>query len=188
MVWLRCPHLKLRASADRKDVLLSGAVGGKTGKTSVLPRFSKIERGGGAQHWWSYLVLAHVPRRRRRCTVRSRVCTIEVHCTYGQLNIQFLWSHLSFDLLIEIALIRYFHLYLWWFVALNSCIRCFHSSAFSQLQSSYGMITFCTFGHSTYRCGNYSREETIQGRKLFAEIRYPRSEWSNQTHIKDGFG
>ena len=27
-------------------------------------------------------------------------------------------------------------------------------------------------GHSTYRCGNYSREETIQGRKLFAEIRY----------------
>ena len=29
-----------------------------------------------------------------------------------------------------------------------------------------------TFGHSTYRCGNYSREETIQGRKLFEEIRY----------------
>ena len=28
-----------------------------------------------------------------------------------------------------------------------------------------------TFDHSTYRCGNYSREETIQGRKLFAEIR-----------------
>ena len=27
-------------------------------------------------------------------------------------------------------------------------------------------------GHSTYKCGNYSREETIQGRKLFAEIRY----------------
>ena len=26
-----------------------------------------------------------------------------------------------------------------------------------------------TFGYSTYRCGNYSREETIQGRKLFAE-------------------
>ena len=29
-----------------------------------------------------------------------------------------------------------------------------------------------TFGYSTYRCGNYSREETIQGWKLFAEIRY----------------
>jgi hypothetical protein len=29
-----------------------------------------------------------------------------------------------------------------------------------------------TFGHSTYRCGNYSREETIQGRKLYEEIRY----------------
>ena len=28
-----------------------------------------------------------------------------------------------------------------------------------------------TFGDSTYGCGNYSREETIQGRKLFAEIR-----------------
>ena len=26
----------------------SGAVGGKTGKTSVLPGFSKIERGGGS--------------------------------------------------------------------------------------------------------------------------------------------
>jgi hypothetical protein len=23
-----------------------------------------------------------------------------------------------------------------------------------------------TFGHSTYRCGNYSREEIIQGRKI----------------------
>ena len=34
--------------------------------------------------------------------------------------------------------------------------------------------TLCTvtFGLSTYRCGNYSREETIQGRKLFGEIRY----------------
>ena len=29
-----------------------------------------------------------------------------------------------------------------------------------------------TFDHSTYRCGNYSREKTIQGRKLLAEIRY----------------
>ena len=28
--------------------LVSGAVGGKTGKTSVLPGFSKIERGGGS--------------------------------------------------------------------------------------------------------------------------------------------
>jgi hypothetical protein len=28
-----------------------------------------------------------------------------------------------------------------------------------------------TFGNSTYRCGNYSREETIQGRKLYEEIR-----------------
>ena len=27
-----------------------------------------------------------------------------------------------------------------------------------------------TFDHST--CGNYSREETIQGQKLFPEIRY----------------
>ena len=35
-------------------------------------------------------------------------------------------------------------------------------------------LTLCTvtFDHSTYRCGNYSREETIQGWKLFAEIRY----------------
>ena len=39
---------------------------------------------------------------------------------------------------------------------------------------SFLNLTLCTvtFGNSTYRCGNYSREETIQGRKLFAEIRY----------------
>ena len=29
-------------------LLFSGAVGGKTGKTLVLPRFSKIEGGGGS--------------------------------------------------------------------------------------------------------------------------------------------
>jgi hypothetical protein len=48
--------------------LFSGAVGGKTGKTSVLPRFSKIEggggSGGGAQQWWSYLARARAPQRR----------------------------------------------------------------------------------------------------------------------------
>jgi hypothetical protein len=47
----------------------SGAVGGKTGKTSVLPRFSKIESGGGsgggAPQWWAYLSRARAPRRRR---------------------------------------------------------------------------------------------------------------------------
>ena len=39
---------------------------------------------------------------------------------------------------------------------------------------SFLNLTLCTvtFGVSTYRCGNYSREETIQRRKLFAEIQY----------------
>ena len=39
---------------------------------------------------------------------------------------------------------------------------------------SFLNLTSCTvtFGYSTYSCGNYSREETIQGRKLFAEIWY----------------
>ena len=39
---------------------------------------------------------------------------------------------------------------------------------------SFLNLTLCTvtFDHRTYRCGNYSREETIQGRKVFAEIRY----------------
>ena len=39
---------------------------------------------------------------------------------------------------------------------------------------SFLNLTLCTvtFDHSTYRCGNYSREETIQGRKLYAEIWY----------------
>ena len=42
---------------------------------------------------------------------------------------------------------------------------------------SFLNLTLCTvtFGCSTYRCGNYLREETIQGRKLFAEIRYSKS-------------
>ena len=33
---------------DTQLVPSSGAVGSKTGKTSVLPGFSKIERGGGS--------------------------------------------------------------------------------------------------------------------------------------------
>ena len=35
---------------------------------------------------------------------------------------------------------------------------------------SFLILSLCTvtFDHSTYRCGNYSREETIQGRKLFS--------------------
>ena len=39
---------------------------------------------------------------------------------------------------------------------------------------SFLNLTLCTvtFGNSTYRCGSYSREETIQGRKLYEEIRY----------------
>ena len=42
---------------------------------------------------------------------------------------------------------------------------------------SFLNLTLCTvtFGNSTYRCGNYSREETIQGRKLYEEIRQANS-------------
>ena len=42
---------------------------------------------------------------------------------------------------------------------------------------SFLNLTLCTvtFDHSTYRCGNYSREETIQGRKLYEEIRCVKS-------------
>ena len=36
-------------------------------------------------------------------------------------------------------------------------------------------IRTVTFDHSKYVCGHYSREETIQGRKLFAEIGYVKS-------------
>ena len=41
-------------------IIFSGAVRGKTGKTSVLSRFSKIEggSGGGAPQWCSNLALA----------------------------------------------------------------------------------------------------------------------------------
>ena len=43
---------------------------------------------------------------------------------------------------------------------------------------SFLNLSWCTvtFDHTTYRCGNYSREETIQGWKLFAEIRYLRGQ------------
>ena len=39
---------------------------------------------------------------------------------------------------------------------------------------SFLNLALCTvtFVHSIYRCRNYSREEIIQGQKLFAEIRY----------------
>ena len=45
-----------------------------------------------------------------------------------------------------------------------------------------------TFDHSTYKCGNYSREETIQGRKLYEEIRYVSSkdEDFDQTYVNTG--
>ena len=33
------------------NILISSAVGGKTSKTSVLPGFSKIERGGATLLW-----------------------------------------------------------------------------------------------------------------------------------------
>jgi hypothetical protein len=56
-------------SDQRTPYSISGAVGGKTGKTSVLPRFSKIESGGGSgggtPQWWPYLARARALRRRR---------------------------------------------------------------------------------------------------------------------------
>jgi hypothetical protein len=39
----------------KKQLCISGAVGGKTGKTAVLPRFCKIERGGGAPPYYGGL-------------------------------------------------------------------------------------------------------------------------------------
>ena len=66
--------LKLQLRAGPNVHVHSGAVGGKTSKTSVLPGFSKIERSGSsgappwcaALLWWSYLSRAHVPHCRRR--------------------------------------------------------------------------------------------------------------------------
>ena len=50
--------LKLQLRAGPNVHVHSGAVGGKTSKTSVLPGFSKIERGGssgGAPHCYGVL-------------------------------------------------------------------------------------------------------------------------------------
>ena len=51
----------------------------------------------------------------------------------------------------------------------------YHMSSYS-FRGNYSFLnlTLCTvtFGNITYRCGNYSREKTIQGRKLYEEIRY----------------
>ena len=55
----------------------------------------------------------------------------------------------------------------------NERIFIYHISANSFCGNySFLNLTLCTvtFDHSTYRFGNYSREEIIQGQKLFAEI------------------
>ena len=56
------------------------------------------------------------------------------------------------------------------------CIMFIYRISANNFRGNYSFfnLTLCTvtFSHSTYRCGNYSREESIQGRKLFAEIRY----------------
>jgi hypothetical protein len=51
---------------------------------------------------------------------------------------------------------------------------------------SFLNLTLCTvtFDYSTYRCGNYLREETIQGRKLFAEIRYMKLMKAGHCHLR----
>ena len=58
----------------------------------------------------------------------------------------------------------------------NGKIR-YHISSYS-FRGNYSFLnlTRCTvtFDHSTYRCGNYSREETIQGRKLLKGGNYMR--------------
>ena len=43
----------------------------------------------------------------------------------------------------------------------------------TRVSCSFLNLTLCTvtFSRSTYRCGNYLREETIEGRKLYEEIR-----------------
>ena len=69
----------------------------------------------------------------------------------------------------------FFILFSFFFFLFESDRKKYRISAYS-FRGIYSFLnlTLCrvTFGHSTYRCGNYSREETIQGRKLFAEIRY----------------
>ena len=63
------------------------------------------------------------------------------------------------------------------FKALNSILcrlhtYCIYSYSFRGNYSFLNLIVCAmNFGHSTYRCGSYSREETIQGRKLYEEIR-----------------
>ena len=58
---------------------------------------------------------------------------------------------------------------------LKYLLSTYHISASSFRRNySFQNLTLCTvtFCHSTYRCGKYSREESIQGRKLYEEIRY----------------
>ena len=63
--------LYIPSAIKTQMISISGAVGGKTGKTLVLPGFRKIERGGGsgggsggALHFYggSYLAWARTPR------------------------------------------------------------------------------------------------------------------------------
>ena len=67
----------------------------------------------------------------------------------------------------------------WWFI--------YRISSYS-FRGNYSFLnlTLCTvtFVHSTYRCGNYSSEETIQRRKLFAKTRYLVLAYSNYSIIR----
>ena len=55
-------------------------------------------------------------------------------------------------------------------------VYCIYRISANSFRGNYSFLNLAlcsvTFGHSTYRCENYSREKTIQERKLFGEIRY----------------
>ena len=57
-----------RSISKKKLIVLSGAVGGKTGKTLVLPQFSEIKRGGGSvpQCYGGLTLPGRGPRRQHR--------------------------------------------------------------------------------------------------------------------------
>ena len=59
-----------------------------------------------------------------------------------------------------------------WLILKNIAYYIFPNCFRGSYSFLYMALYTVTFDHSTYRCGNYSREETIQGQKLFAEIRY----------------
>ena len=100
-----------------------------------------------------------------------------------------LWSHIQTLFILFVWSLAVFHIYMEAYVVISKCKMSIDKSLLTYLSNikwryrisansfrgnySFLNLTLCTvtFGHSTYRCGNYSRAETIRGNTVCILIR-----------------